>query len=209
MKKKILITGASGMLGKSLTRIIKVKKIKTLTPSSKVLNLLDKKSIDSYIKKNKPNYVIHLAGYIGGIRASINEPINFLQENLLMGVNLVKSCCKYKIKNFLNIGSSCIYPTNYKFPLKEEKLLNGKVETTNEGYAIAKIAVIKLCEYISKKLKYNYFSLIPCNIYGPYDKFDTERGHVIGSLINKVYKAKISKKKKVELWGSGKSKREF
>ena len=209
MKKKILITGSSGMLGKSLTKILNKKQISILSPSSTKLNLLDKKSIDNYLKKNKPHYVIHLAGYIGGIRASVSEPVNFLQENLLMGINLVKACCKYKIKNFLNIGSSCIYPTNYKRALKEEQLFNGKVETTNEGYAIAKIAVIKICEYVSKELNYNYFSLIPCNIYGPYDKFDTERGHVIGSLINKIYNAKINSKKKVELWGSGKSKREF
>ena len=205
MKKKILITGASGMLGKSLIRIINKKNINLLTPSSKKLDLLDKNSIDKYLKKNKPNYVIHLAGYIGGIEANINEPVNFLQENILMGINLVKSCCAFKIKNFLNIGSSCIYPTNFKHALKEEKLFDGKVETTNEGYAIAKIAVIKICEYVSKELKFNYFSLIPCNIYGPHDKFDLGKAKVIPALINKIFRSKH----KIEVWGDGKDIKDF
>lgn len=209
MRKKILITGASGMVGKSLIKILKKKNYKILSPSSKKLNLLDQNSIENFLKKNKPFYVIHLAGYIGGIGASINEPINFLQENILMGVNLIKSSYNLKIKNFLNIGSSCIYPPNKTKPLNENQLLSGTIEKTNEGYAIAKIACIKLCEYIATNYKYNYFTLIPCNIYGPHDKFDEYKGHVVGSLIKKIFLAKKNKKKSVEIWGSGKVKREL
>ena len=209
MKKKILITGSSGLVGNSLIKLLNIKDYKILTPSSKKLNLLNLNSIKSYLKKNKPDQIIHLAGYIGGIGANISEPVNFLQENLLMGINLIKSSYKLNIKNFLNMGSSCIYPPNLKNPIKENQLLQGNVELSNEGYAIAKIATIKLCEYISKNYNYNYFSLIPCNIYGPHDKFDEKKGHVVGSLIKKILTAKESNKKNVEIWGSGKPSREL
>ena len=142
-----------------------------------------------------------MAGYIGGIGASINEPINFLQENILMGINLIKSCHNLKIKNFLNIGSSCIYPPNKSKPIKENQLLNGNIEKTNEGYAIAKISCIKLCEYIATNYKYNYFTLIPCNIYGPHDKFDEYKGHVVGSLIKKFIQQKNIKKQMLKFGG--------
>ena len=209
MKKKILVTGSSGMVGKSLIKLLKKKNYIILTPNSKKLNLLNQVSINSFIKKNKPNLIIHLAGYIGGIGASMNEPINFLQENMLMGINLIKSAHEFKVKNFLNIGSSCIYPPNQIRPIKEDQLLNGNIEVTNEGYAIAKIATIKMCEYISKNNNYNYFSLIPCNIYGPHDKFDEKKGHVVGSLIKKIFLAKNNNKKNVEIWGTGQVKREL
>jgi len=209
MKKKILITGSSGLVGNSLIKLLNIKDYTILTPSSKKLNLLNLNSIKSYLKKNKPNQIIHLAGYIGGIGANTSEPVNFLQENLLMGINLIKCSCKLNIKNFLNMGSSCIYPPNLKNPIKENQLLQGNIELSNEGYAIAKIATIKLCEYISKNYNYNYFSLIPCNIYGPHDKFDEKKGHVVGSLIKKILTAKEYNKKKVEIWGSGKPSREL
>ena len=209
MKKKILITGSSGLVGNSLIKFLNIKDYTILTPSSKKLNLLNLNSIKSYLKKNKPNQIIHLAGYIGGIGANTSEPVNFLQENLLMGINLIKCSYKLNIKNFLNMGSSCIYPPNLKNPIKENQLLQGNIELSNEGYAIAKIATIKLCEYISKNYNYNYFSLIPCNIYGPHDKFDEKKGHVVGSLIKKILTAKEYNKKKVEIWGSGKPSREL
>ena len=209
MKKKILITGSSGLVGNSLIKLLNIKDYTILTPSSKKLNLLNLNSIKSYLKKNKPNQIIHLAGYIGGIGANTSEPVNFLQENLLMGINLIKCSCKLNIKNFLNMGSSCIYPPNLKNPIKENQLLQGNIEISNEGYAIAKIATIKLYEYISKNYNYNYFSLIPCNIYGPHDKFDEKKGHVVGSLIKKILTAKEYNKKNVEIWGSGKPSREL
>tara|TARA_A100001011_G_scaffold400255_1_gene513574 strand:- start:483 stop:1418 length:936 start_codon:yes stop_codon:yes gene_type:complete len=208
MKKKILITGSSGMVGKSLIRLLKQNNF-ILTPNSKELDLTNSEQVHNYLLNKKPSHIIHLAGYIGGLGASINEPINFLQENMLMGINLIKFAHKLKIKNFLNIGSSCIYEPNRKKPVKENQLLKGNIEVTNEGYGLAKISSIKLCEYISKNYNYNYFSLIPCNIYGPFDKFDVRKGHVIGSLIKKICLAKQKGVKTVEIWGSGKVKREL
>ena len=206
--KSILITGSSGMVGRSLVKILK-KEYNILTPSSKKLNLNNIEKINRYLIKEKPTHIVHLAGYIGGIGANINDPVNFLQENMLMGLNLIKASHNLKIKNFLNIGSSCIYPANQNKPNDENKLLNGKIEPTNEGYALAKIACIKMCEYISRNSSMNYFSIIPCNIYGPFDKFNETNSHVIGSLIKKIHVAKNNNKKTVEIWGNGKSKREF
>ena len=206
--KLILITGSSGMVGRALVKILK-NKYNLLTPSSKLLDLRKEEKVINYLKQKKPTHIIHLAGYIGGISSNINEPIKYLQENLIMGLNLINAANKLKIPNLMNMGSSCIYPPNQKKPNDESQLLNGKLEKTNEGYALAKIACIKLCEYISKNSSLNYISLIPCNIYGPFDKFDPVKSHVIGGLINKIYNAKKNKQNIVEIWGNGQSKREF
>jgi GDP-L-fucose synthase len=209
MKIKFLITGASGMLGKSLMDQFKKKNYTFLAPSSKELNLLNLSSIKKYLNNKKPNYIIHLAGYVGGIGANMNDPIKFLHSNMLMGMNLIDIAHKMEIKNFLNIGSSCIYPTKEIGPMSENKLLSGDFEKTNEGYALAKLSIIKFCEYVAKSKDYNYFSLIPCNIYGPNDNFDEKTGHVVSSLIDRIYRAKKNNLKTVEIWGTGKSKREF
>ena len=209
MKIKFLITGASGMLGKSLISQLKKKKYTFLAPSSKELNLLNLSSIKKYLNNKKPNYIIHLAGFVGGIGANMNDPIKFLHSNMLMGMNLIDMAHKMKIKNFLNIGSSCIYPTKENRSMSESKLLSGDFEKTNEGYALAKLSIIKFCEYVAKSKGYNYFSLIPCNIYGPNDNFDEKTGHVVSSLIDRIYCAKKNNLKTVEIWGTGKSKREF
>lgn len=206
--KLILITGSTGMVGRALVKILK-KNYNILTPSSKILDLKNENKVLNYLKKKKPTHIVHLAGYIGGISSNINEPLKYLQDNLIMGMNLINAANKLKIQNLINMGSSCIYPPNQKKANKEDKLLNGKLEKTNEGYALAKITCVKLCEYISKNSSLNYISLIPCNIYGPYDKFDPIKSHVVGGLINKIYHAKKNKQEIVEIWGDGKSKREF
>lgn len=203
-----MITGSSGMVGKALVKILK-KKYHILTPSSKKLDLNNINLIEKYLKRNKPSHIVHLAGFIGGISSNIKNPVNYLQDNILMGINLIKVAHNLKIKNFLNLGSSCIYPPNQKKPNDENKLLSGKIEITNEGYALAKIACVKLCEYISKSSSLNYFSLIPCNIYGPHDKYDLVNSHVTGSLIKKIFEAKMNKKKFVPILGNGNPRREF
>ena len=197
------------MVGKALLRKIDKKYIKILKPTSKELDLMDRIKIKKYLSKFKPTNIIHLASYVGGINASISDPINFLYKNTLISQNLIYESHLLKIKNFLNLGSSCIYPNHFKRKISEKDLLDGKFEKTNEGYAIAKISAIKLCEYISKKYNYNYFSLIPSNIYGPYDKFDLKKGHIVGSNIKKISLAIKNNKKNVEIWGTGKCKREL
>ena len=206
--KSILITGSSGMVGKSLTKILK-KNYKLFIPNSNELDLTNINDIHKYLSRKKPTHIIHLAGFIGGIGSNISNPVSFLQENILMGINLIKVACNLKIPNFLNIGSSCIYPPNQIKANNETKLLSGGIEATNEGYAIAKISCIKMCEYVSKSYSLNYFSLIPCNIYGPFDKFNIDNSHVIGGLVKKIHFAKSNNKKTVEIWGNGKAKREF
>ena len=204
----ILITGSTGMVGKALVKLLK-KNYNLLTPNSKELNLKNINSINKYLKRNRPTHIVHLAGFVGGIGSNIENPVKYLEENILMGINLIKVARDLKIKNFINMGSSCIYPPNKLKPNDEKELLNGKIEVTNEGYALGKIASIKMCEYISRSESLNYFSIVPCNIYGPHDKFNTSNSHVVGSLIKKMHKAVIEKKKKVEIWGNGKAKREF
>lgn len=196
------------MVGRALVKILK-QNYNLLTPNSKKLNLNNINSINKYLKMNNPTHIVHLAGYVGGIGSNINNPTRYLEDNILMGINLIKVARNLKIKNFINIGSSCIYPPNKLEPNDEKTLLSGKIEVTNEGYALAKISCIKMCEYISRSESLNYFSLVPCNIYGPFDKFNTSNSHVVGSLIKKMHKAIIEKKKIVEIWGNGKAKREF
>ncbi len=198
------------MVGRSLLKkILKKRKYKVLKPSSNELDLMNKNSIRKYLLKNKPTHIIHLASYVGGINASLTDPINFIYKNIIISQNLIYESHLMKIKNFINLGSSCIYPSHFKTKINERELLNGKFEVTNEGYAIAKVAAIKLCEYISKKFNYNYISLIPSNIYGPNDKFDLNKGHIVGANIRKIYLAVKNNLKEVEIWGSGRCKREM
>lgn len=207
---KILITGASGMVGKNISDTLSANNFKLLTPTSTELNLLDQGSVDKYIKFNSPNFIIHCAGIVGGIQANINNPMKFFVENTIMGTNLLLSSYNNGIKDLINMGSSCIYPRNAKNPLNEEMILNGELEPTNEGYALAKINSLKLCEYISKEnFGYRYKTVIPCNLYGKYDKFDQTRGHMIPAVIQKIHDAKLHLKNTVEIWGDGNARREF
>lgn len=207
---KILITGSNGMVGRNISNFLSAGGFKILTPSSRELNLLNRELVDRYIKANPVDFVIHCAGVVGGIQANINNPVKFLVENTQMGINIVMSCYNGGIKNFINMGSSCMYPRYAKNPLKEDMILSGELEPTNEGYAIAKINLTKLCEYINRENgDYRYKTVIPCNLYGKYDKFDLTNGHMIPAVINKIHEAKISDKKSVNIWGDGYARREF
>ncbi len=206
----ILITGGSGMVGRNLNEHPEMKSHKVFTPSSKELNLLSYDSIVKYIDGKNIDLIIHCAGKVGGIQANIKNPVNFLVENIDMGKNVVLAARECGIKKLLNLGSSCMYPRNATNPLSEDQILKGELEPTNEGYALAKIAVSRLCDYINKEDdSYFYKTLVPCNLYGRYDKFDPENSHMIPAVIRKIHEAKESSVEEVEIWGDGLARREF
>ncbi len=206
---RILLLGSTGMVGRVLKKKLEKKNYKLKSPSRKKLNLLEKKNICDYLKKNKFDIVINVAGKVGGIMDNMNNQEKYLLENSIINLNLISECFNSGIKNFINLGSSCIYPKNFSRKINESDLFSGPLEPTNEGYAIAKLSALKLCEYYSKKYKVNFKTLIPCNLYGPHDNFSEKDGHLIGSVIKKMYFAKLKKQKIVEIWGSGNARREF
>jgi len=162
------------------------------------------------MRNNKPEMIIHCAGKVGGIQANIKNMYDFFMENTIMGINLVRASKENKIKKFLNLSSSCAYPRNYKNPLKEEYILQGELEPTNEGYALAKLSIQKMCEYISKEnFDLQYKTMIPCNLYGRWDKFDEQNSHMIPSVIKKIHNAIKSNTDTIEIWGDGTARREF
>ena len=208
--KKILITGASGMVGRNFLEHYKSENYSILNPNRKEMNLLNFQEIDDYLLKNKPDLIIHAAARVGGIQANINNPVLFLCDNADMGRNLLLSAKKQNIKKIINLSSSCVYPKNMEVPLEEDTILSGFLEPTNEGYAIGKIFTQKLCSYINKEnADFSYKTLIPCNLFGKYDNFDLETGHLLPNIINKIHHAKLNKLNEVTIWGDGSVKREF
>jgi len=205
--KTILILGASGFVGKNFLNNAQASKYNILCPYSNELDLLDKDAITAYLKTNKPDIIINAAGKVGGILKNIKSQYSFLLENTLINLNLISASKEQKVKNFINLSSSCIYPSSLSIPIKEDDLLSDKLEKTNEGYALSKIIGLKLTEYVDDE--FNYKTIIPCNLYGPYDNFDINFGHMIPSVVNKIHNAKIKEHKTVTIWGDGHSKREF
>lgn len=208
--QKILITGSNGMVGRNMVEFEKSKDYVLLTPSSRDLNLLNRKLVDNYIKETKPDIVIHCAGRVGGIQANLANPVSFLVENTQIGLNIIMSSYENGIKKFINMSSSCMYPKDAINPLKEELILKGELEPTNEGYAIAKTTSTRLCEYINRENKeFQYKTIIPCNLYGRYDKFDSKHSHMLPAVIKKIHEAKVNNQNIVEIWGNGEARREF
>jgi len=209
-KKKIFIAGHNGMVGSSILRYFKKLGLKNIiVRSRKKLDLTNWNKVNKFLKKTKPDIVINCAGKVGGILANFNYPKEFLFENIYIQLNLLDASFKNNVKTFINLGSSCIYPKKSKQPIKEDYLLSGKLESTNEAYAIAKIVGLKSCEFYNRQFKTNYFTLMPCNMYGPNDNFDIKSSHFIPGLIKKFYTANRKNMKNVEVWGSGKAKREI
>ncbi len=206
---KIFIAGHNGMVGKSLVNFFKNKKFgKLILVSRKKLDLENFKKVDTFLKKKKPEIIINCAGKVGGIMANYNFPTQFLNENILIQTNLIKSAHENNVKHFINLGSSCIYPKNSKQPIKEDYLLTDSLEKTNEAYALAKIIGVKLCEYYNKQFNRNYLTLMPCNLYGPHDNFDLQNSHFLPALIKKIIISKLNDNSFIEIWGTGKPKRE-
>jgi GDP-L-fucose synthase len=208
--KKILITGSNGMVGKNIVDYLNNGNYVLFTPSREELDLLDKNSVDSYLKFNKPDTVIHCAGIVGGIQANIKNPVKFLVDNTQIGLNIIMCSYENKIKNFINMSSSCMYPREATNPLNEDLILKGELEPTNEGYAIAKITSTRLCEYINKEdSSVAYKTIIPCNLYGKYDKFDSKYSHMLPAVIKKIHDAKENNQESIDIWGDGTARREF
>ena len=209
-KSKIFIAGHKGMVGSSIQRkLIKIGYKNLLLVDKKKLNLLDQKKVYNFLTKNKPKLVIIAAARVGGIVANSKYKNKFLYENLQIQNNLIHGSYLARIKNLIFLGSSCIYPRNCKQPMKEKYILTGKLEETNDAYAIAKIAGIHMCANYSKNYNLNYKSLMPPNMYGPGDNYDSQNSHFYPALMKKIIKAKKQNKKYVVLWGTGKAKREL
>jgi len=207
---KILLTGAGGMVGRNILEHPLSTVHQILTPSRTQLDLLNPEQISVYLEKNQPDLIIHAAGVVGGIQANIAKPVKFLVDNLNMGTNLIMSARNAGIKKLLNLSSSCMYPRYATNPLQETFILGGELEPTNEGYALAKIAATRLCEYINREDEsFIYKTIIPCNLYGKYDKFSPQHSHMIPAVIKKLYDAKNNALDQIDIWGDGQARREF
>ena len=216
IQDKIFIAGSTGMVGSAIKRVITEKfygnintEGKLFCPNRNELNLLDFGDVNSWFSHNKPNIVIVAAAKVGGINANNTKPYEFIYENLAIQTNLIEASKKFMVKKLLFLGSSCIYPKMCKQPIKEEYLLDSSLEPTNQWYAIAKIAGLKLCQALNIEYGLDFISLMPCNLYGIGDNYNLDTSHVIPALINKFYTAKIKNQSQVNCWGSGKPFREF
>lgn len=208
--KKIFLAGHNGLVGSAILKKLNLKKNnKILTINKKNLDLRNQKKVFDFFKKNKPQYVIIAAAKVGGIKANNEYGADFIYDNLQIQNNIIHAAYENRVKSLIFLGSSCIYPKFSKQPIKEKYLLNSELEKTNEAYAIAKIAGVKMCQYYNQQYQTNFKSLMPCNTYGPNDNYNTETSHFLPALIRKIYEAKISNKKILELWGNGKTKREL
>lgn len=208
--KKIYIAGASGMVGSAIKRRLESCGWRNLIcRTSAELNLINQSSVDRFFSEEKPEIVILAAGRVGGILANDTRRAEFIYENLLIEANVIHASYKYGAEKLIFLGSSCIYPKFSEQPIKEEELLTGRLEPTNEPYAIAKIAGIKLCENYFRQYGCNFYSVMPTNLYGVGDKFDLENSHVIPALLRKFHEAKENGLPEVEIWGTGLPRREF
>ena len=207
---KIYVAGHRGLVGSAVLRVLKKNGFKKIFfKTSKQLDLREQKSVFDYLEKIKPDAVIICSGKVGGIKANNKFRGEFIYDNLSIQNNIIHGSFKAKVKNLIFLGSSCIYPKYSKQPIKEDYLLSGILEKTNEPYAIAKIAGIKLCESYNSQYKTNYKCLMPSNLFGQNDNYNLENSHFLPAIIKKIYKANLSNVKKIVFWGTGSSKREL
>ena len=212
-KTKIFIAGHKGMVGSSLVRFLKTQEVELIVKDRKELDLLNHQDVENFFKNEKIDQVYLAAAKVGGIHANNTYPAEFIYKNLVIQNNVIHNSFLGGVKKLLFLGSSCIYPKDASQPMKEEELLTGKLEPTNEPYAIAKIAGIKMCESYNRQYgkthNVDYRSIMPTNLYGPGDNYHPENSHVIPALIYRFHEAKIKNSPKVTIWGTGTPKREF
>ena len=205
----IFVAGHRGMVGSAILRQLQVRGVETLTRTRSELDLTDQAAVSEFMQTQRPDAVIVAAAKVGGIHANNSYPAEFIYENLLMECNLIHQAFRAGVRKLLFLGSSCIYPRAVPQPMREDALLTGVLEPTNEPYAIAKIAGIKLCESYNRQYGTDYRSVMPTNLYGPGDNFHPENSHVLPALIRRFHEAAIEGKAEVVIWGSGSPKREF
>jgi len=207
---KIYIAGHTGLVGSAVKRKLEGEGYHNLVlRSHSEIDLTRQSEVEEFFRQEKPEYVFLCAAKVGGIMANSTYPAEFIYRNIMIAGNVINSSCQSGVKKLLNLGSSCIYPKFAKQPLKEKYLLTGELEPTNEPYAIAKIAAIKLCRYYNRQFGTNFMSVMPTNLYGPDDNFDLETSHVLPALIRRFHDAKKGSATRVTLWGTGRPLREF
>ena len=198
------------MVGRNIIEKFQDTNWEVIAPDRSELDLNDYQATFEYIGKIQPDYIIHAAGMVGGIEANINNQSLFLTSNIILGQNVISAAKELNIKYLLNISSSCIYPKDISTPLFEDMLLSGYLEPTNEGYALAKLSILKLCNYLSSEnADLHYKTIIPCNLYGCYDNYNTSTSHMIPSAIYKIHEAIANQKDTVSVWGNGNARREY
>lgn len=209
-KSKIYLAGHRGLVGSALKRKLESKGYSNLIfRTHRELDLTKQQAVNEFFEQEKPEYVFLAAAKVGGILANNTYPAEFIYENLMIEANIIHASYRYGVKKLLFLGSSCIYPKLAPQPLKEEYLLTGPLEETNEAYAIAKIAGIRLCKHYNQQYRTNFISVMPTNLYGPNDNFDLETSHVMPALVRKFHEAKVKNEPEVVIWGTGKPLREF
>ncbi|OGI07283.1 MAG: GDP-fucose synthetase [Candidatus Margulisbacteria bacterium GWF2_35_9] len=207
---KIYIAGHNGLVGSAVVRHLYKEGFKNLIyKTSKELDLRNQSAVETFFKENRPDYVFLVAGKVGGIQANSTYPAEFIYDNMMIVFNVIHYSYIYKVKKLLFVGSSCIYPKFAKQPIKEEYLLSGDLEETNEAYAMAKISGIKMCKAYNLQYQTNFISAMPTNLFGRNDNYHPENSHVLPALIRRFHEAKISKAKEVVIWGTGNPLREF
>ena len=209
-KSRIFIAGHNGMVGSAILKKFKLKGYKNIiTINRKKLDLKDQKKVKNFILRIKPELVIIAAAKVGGIFANEKSKGDFIHDNLVIQTNLIESSRAAEVKNLIFLGSSCVYPKFSKQPIKEDYLFSGKLEQTNDAYAVAKLAGYQMCKAYNEQFGTNYITLMPTNIYGPGDNYDSLNSHFFSALLKKIYFAKKRNKKQIEIWGDGKAKREL
>ena len=207
---RIFVSGYRGMVGSALVRALKKSpENELILASRKELNLLNQSTVEKFIQEQKPDIIINAAAKVGGVHANDTYPAEFIHQNLLINTNLIHAAWQSGVGRFLNLGSSCIYPCTSKQPIKEEYLLTGPLEKTNEAYALAKIAGLEMCRHYRNQYGVLFHSAMPTNLYGPGDNYEGENSHVLPALIRRFHEAKEVGLKEIEIWGTGKPRREL
>ena len=210
LQDKIYVAGHNGMVGSAIIRSLHDKGFSNvITASRKELDLTNQDAVQTFFSKNKPDYVFLAAAIVGGIAANNKYPVEFLKDNLHIQNNVIESSYKAKVNKLIFLGSSCIYPRECPQPIKEEYLMTGPLEPTNEGYALAKISGLRLAQYYQRQYGMKCLVTIPCNLYGTNDSFDPERSHVLSAMVRRFVYAKNENSSEVVVWGTGKARREF